>query len=690
MSYISIIGLDWRAIFEFCHDQSGAICTLTLEIALVLSATLEQLSIVDRLWRSEQTSLLIKRESGDRIHSTIMLTTLIRWFQAPIFPEDEDKTRSALLLNVVLNTFLIAVPVIGAGAILGGNVPRLERIIIILALAWLTIFATRLMMLAGRVAMAGTVTVVIIFIATTLSIYNLGTIRAPATSFYILIIVMSGLVISRRAIIWMAGICTITIILLLIAERNGLLPQPTLTVTISQGITFTVAFAIITILLYLAVKSIDEALTRVRQELVERQRTEEKLRDSEERLEILHEIDRGLLTANSLRDIAKGALVRIRQLIPCPRANVTLFDFDKKEATFLASDFDGPGKIVTSPASLEDFGYYIIDEIQQNKPYFIDDELTNPNATELDRRLLEIGIHTWVTLPLFYQGQLIGALNLGRGAGHPFTKEEAEIAHDVANQLAIAIQQTRLYEALQSELSERKNLIAQLEANNAELERFTYTVSHDLRNPLVTIKGFLGMLEKDLRENQEERIQSDFQRISNAADKMHVLLGDLLELSRIGRIINPPEKIDPVRLAQEAVETLDARIRSTNVKVSISPDLPVIYGDRVRLREVLENLIDNAAKYTASQTDPIVEIGTRTQNGEQIIFVKDNGIGIDPKYQVRIFSLFEKLNPISEGTGIGLALIKRIIEVHGGRIWVESEGLGTGSTFCFTIPDSRK
>jgi signal transduction histidine kinase len=124
--------------------------------------------------------------------------------------------------------------------------------------------------------------------------------------------------------------------------------------------------------------------------------------------------------------------------------------------------------------------------------------------------------------------------------------------------------------------------------------------------------------------------------------------------------------------------------------VTIAPDLPIIFGDRFRLREVLENLIDNAAKYTAGQPDPIVEIGARIQNDEQVIFVKDNGIGIESKYQTRIFSLFEKLNPISEGTGIGLALIKRIIETHGGRVWVESEGLGKGSTFCFTIPDSRK
>jgi len=614
----------------------------------------------------------------------------MRWFQAPVFPEDEDKTRSALLLNVILNTFLVALPVLIMGVLLGGRIPRFERSISIAALAWLTIFGTKLIMHSGRVVAAGIVTVAIVFTTTTLVVYNNGTIRAPVTSFYLLTIVMSGLIISRRAIIWMACISSVAIVTFMLAEKNGLLPSPTLTISITQGITFTVIFAIIGILLYLAVKSIDEALTRARQELTERQFTSEKLRASEERLEILHEIDRALLAANSMVDIAKGALTRIRTLVPCPRASVSLFNFEKNTAYFLIADFEGGNDIGDTPIAVEEYGQHIVDELRQNKPFIMNDVLRDSRALELDMRLARQGIHAWLHLPLLYQGQLIGALNLGRGPGQPFTTTDAEIAHDVANQLAIAIQQTRLYNALQNELTERKNLISQLEANNAELERFTYTVSHDLRNPLVTIKGFLGMLEKDLQDNRPDRIHTDFQRIANAADKMQALLSDLLELSRIGRIINPFEEIDLVKLTQEAIETLDARIRSTNAQVIIAPDLPVIFGDRIRLREVLENLIDNAAKYSEGQAQPVIEIGSKIQNGEKIIFVKDNGIGIEARYQSRIFALFEKLNPTMEGTGIGLALVKRIIETHGGRIWVESEGLGKGATFCFTIPDSRK
>ncbi len=198
------------------------------------------------------------------------------------------------------------------------------------------------------------------------------------------------------------------------------------------------------------------------------------------------------------------------------------------------------------------------------------------------------------------------------------------------------------------------------------------------------------MLEKDIYESRQDRIQNDIQRIANAADKMDELLSDLLKLSRIGRIISPPEEVDLDKLVQDAIELLHAQIQAKNITINFSTALPALYGDRIRLREVLENLLDNAAKNMGAQPNPVIEIGSRNSIEEPVIYVKDNGIGIEPRYHTKIFGLFEKLNPKIEGTGIGLALVKRIIETHGGRVWVESEGLGKGSTFCFTIPDGRK
>ncbi|HNQ93375.1 MAG TPA: PAS domain S-box protein [Anaerolineales bacterium] len=233
---------------------------------------------------------------------------------------------------------------------------------------------------------------------------------------------------------------------------------------------------------------------------------------------------------------------------------------------------------------------------------------------------------------------------------------------------------------------EREKLINELEAKNAELERFVYTVSHDLKSPLVTIVGFLGYLEEDLKRGDADVLRKDIQRIYLAAYKMQDLLKDLLELSRVGRAMNPPQLVSFGELAKEALELTEGRLQERGVRTVIQPDLPIVHGDRQRLLELLQNLIDNSAKYMGDQIDPMIEIGQAGREGEKpILFVRDNGIGIAPEYHEKIFGLFNKLNPDAEGTGVGLALVKRIVDFHGGRLWVESE-MGNGAAFYFTLP----
>jgi len=235
---------------------------------------------------------------------------------------------------------------------------------------------------------------------------------------------------------------------------------------------------------------------------------------------------------------------------------------------------------------------------------------------------------------------------------------------------------------------EREKLIQDLEARNAELERFTYTVSHDLKSPIVTIQGFMGFLEKDVLSGDVERVRHDIQRIKTATAKMHKLLGELLELSRIGRLMNPPQEVPFASIIQEALANVDGQLNNGLISVSFPLDLPTVYGDKARLVEVVQNLLDNACKYMGDQPNPHIEVGCETGSaGEMIFFVRDNGMGIDPKYHQRIFGLFDKLDPKTEGTGVGLAVVKRIVEVHGGRIWIESDGLGQGSMFYFTLAE---
>ncbi len=250
--------------------------------------------------------------------------------------------------------------------------------------------------------------------------------------------------------------------------------------------------------------------------------------------------------------------------------------------------------------------------------------------------------------------------------------------------------QQEIGERIQAE-AEREALIRELETRNAELERFAYTVSHDLKAPLITIRGFLGFVEEEARAGDWDRLAVDMTRIVDATDRMRRLLDELLELSRIGRMMNPSEAMPFALIVQEAIKLTHGRFEASGAQIEIQPDLPVVRGDRVRLVEVVQNLVDNACKFMGGQAEPRITIGCRgsDRDGKPILFVRDNGSGIEPQYHERVFGLFDKLDPHSEGTGVGLALVKRIVEVHGGRIWAESDGVGKGATFCFTLPGSR-
>ena len=241
-------------------------------------------------------------------------------------------------------------------------------------------------------------------------------------------------------------------------------------------------------------------------------------------------------------------------------------------------------------------------------------------------------------------------------------------------------------EAFNDMTSRLRHTIGEMERRNEELERFTYTVSHDLRTPLVTVSGFLGLLDKDLQEGRTDCARQDLARIRRAADTMDRLLRELLDLSRVGRVTNPPEDVPLRSLAEDARQSVAGRLAAAGVEFTVEPELPVLYGDRARLQEVVRNLVDNAAKFMGGQQHPRVVMGARPGPRGPVWFVRDNGIGIDPKHHQRVFGLFERLDPSVEGTGIGLALVKRIVEVHGGHVWVESAGHGQGTSVCVSLP----
>ena len=239
------------------------------------------------------------------------------------------------------------------------------------------------------------------------------------------------------------------------------------------------------------------------------------------------------------------------------------------------------------------------------------------------------------------------------------------------------------------DITERKQAEEAAREKHAELERFTYSVSHDLKSPLVTIETFLAYLEQDLERNDAVNVAKDFGFIRNAASKMSLLLDELLRLSRVGRMTNPSAEVPLLAVVNEALNLVAGRFAARSVAVEITDQPVLLYGDRQRLVELFQNLLDNAAKFMGEQSTPRVEVGVESAEDGILLYVRDNGIGFEQLHSDRLFGLFERLDPNTEGTGLGLALAKRIVQVHGGKIWSVSDGSGTGATFKFTLAHTR-
>ena len=240
--------------------------------------------------------------------------------------------------------------------------------------------------------------------------------------------------------------------------------------------------------------------------------------------------------------------------------------------------------------------------------------------------------------------------------------------------------------AITRDVTELKYTEKELQKKNSDLEQFIYTTSHDLRTPLVTVKAFLGFLESDMAAGDRERVTQDLQYLHSAADKMKLLLDELLDLSRAEIGESSMEQMNLSDILNGVIASLEETVREQHAAITL-PDADVrLFGDRTRLSQIWQNLIENAIKYRSETINPAINLGIRTQDGETVFYVEDNGIGVPPDYHEKIFKMFEKLDSSSPGAGLGLPMIQRIVERWGGRIWVESEGAGKGSCFCFTLP----
>ena len=291
-----------------------------------------------------------------------------------------------------------------------------------------------------------------------------------------------------------------------------------------------------------------------------------------------------------------------------------------------------------------------------------------------------LGYTHFLGVPLHVGERIIGVLTFR--ARRPFTMPDQELAEAFAGEAAVAIEQSRLLAATEAQA-------AALKAKNAELDSFVYSVSHDLKSPLVSIEGLTSLVLTEYGEGLDPDARNFLERIQANVQHLEGLIADLLALSRIGREARPLEDVDLAEVVGAVVEELSVIVDARGVAVVRGP-LGRVRAIRAQMEQVVRNLVSNAVKYLGDVATPRVEIRTIERDDEIECLVADNGIGIDPTYHHKVFEMFQRLNDVEvAGTGLGLPIVKKIVEGAGGRIWIES-ARGEGTTVHFTWPRTEE
>ena len=396
---------------------------------------------------------------------------------------------------------------------------------------------------------------------------------------------------------------------------------------------------------------------------------------SAQRLAALHEIDQAILAVQPIELLAHETLLKLKGILAFEQGAVILFNFETNEAQILAGQVaeDTAGAVVPITKQIP------LDLLEQCKPIcYIKDIATlihRPSALEM---LLAENYHSFLVVPIMVEDKLIGSLNLLATQADAFNLKAQETANEVSSQLAIAIQQSKLRQQLQDYATELEQRVVkrtvQLQEANEQLEAFSYTVAHDLRAPLRGIQGFAQALLEDYGDELDETAHDYIQQVFDGTDRMNNLVQDLLAYSRLSR---EEIKLTPVRLTQVVAEAqiqLESELRDRNAEIIIAEDLPNAMGHRPTLVQIVVNLLSNAVKFVPPGVQPQIKVWAQEQDNWVRLWVEDNGIGIDPKYQEQIFGVFERLHSRDTypGTGIGLAIVRKGAERLGGQAGVES------------------
>jgi PAS domain S-box-containing protein len=427
----------------------------------------------------------------------------------------------------------------------------------------------------------------------------------------------------------------------------------------------------------------------VSRDITERRQAEESLRTYAERLKNLHRIDQAILKAiDSPETITREAILRVRDLLLCQRVSVGMFDFKKKEVRVFAATGNADSVVQTGQVFPEGL-YGDLGILRQNQSEIIEDSAKMETVPVIGKTIQSEGIRSSISAPILSPEGLIGVLSIGWDTPRIIPPEEQEIASEVANQISIALEQARLQQEIKRYTETLEQMVqqrtAQLEAANKELEAFSYSVSHDLRGPLRAVDGYTRMLLEDYQPRLDAEGKRICSVISDSARDMGKLIDDLLAFSRVSRTAMQPSTVDMAGIARSIFFEITTPEGRERIDFKVGP-LPSVVGDPTLIRQVWVNLLGNAVKFSSKKARAAIEVSSEKQGQELVFCVRDNGAGFDMKYAAKLFGVFQRLHSTSEfeGTGVGLAIIQRIIDRHGGRVWARGEP-GKGAAFYFTF-----
>ena len=429
-----------------------------------------------------------------------------------------------------------------------------------------------------------------------------------------------------------------------------------------------------------------QANARLQAEIAEREHAEEVLSRYARRLAILHHIDRAILAAKTPQQIAQVAFDQIRRLVHCGQLSLLLLDEGGKEATIFSIDKEGPIDLSGNDRLLVQSGEHLR-RLQQGLHHHVPNLQMLSDPTYPETQLLKMGLQTYVNLPLICRGELVGSLSLAGATAYQFKPEHIEIAAEVADQLAIAVEQTKLYTTLEEALQQEQATRAQLVQTGklAAVGRMVASVAHELNNPLQAIYNVFWMLSQ---ENLSEKIQEEVDVAMAEAKRMASLIGRLRETYRpvrsytflaesLNKIVHEVEKIIRGHLRQQRV----------NFVFEADPALPNVLGIRDQLKQIILNLSLNAVEMMEEGGTLTICTGYRESDRLVYLMIEDTGPGINAADLPNIFDPF--FTTKETGTGLGLAITYDIVQRHNGRIDVDSQP-GQGTIFTVWFPAMKR